>query len=132
MENVESSVIPNATDIREVVVKFVAHKSIPKEEIVEESIISLPAQLTRYGLSGVINHMLSQDPPRPYDILIDSILLRTSLNKYLIASGRSAEHTLVLEYLPAKPEPVKNDGVPHPDWVSSIDGTNSEYFCNLF
>ncbi len=81
---------PVDLELKEVQVRFVTKL----EQAVPDTPFSVPVRLTRYGLSGVVNHLLGQDPPRPYDFLIDSKFLRTTLSKYITAHGLSAVRAL--------------------------------------
>ena len=87
--------------------------------IVSPSPITVPGKLTRYGLSEVVNHLLSlsaaseenETKSIPFDFYIDDCLLRTSLAKMAKKLSKSAEQTLVIEYVPAQmpPEEQKAD-----------------------
>jgi len=96
---------------------------------VTETPFAVPVNLTRYGLSQVINHLLqSGDGPIPFDFLVANPrdraapgeLLRTPLSKHMRRIGVSAESTLTLEYLPAVKEPDEGDSIDMPDWVSAL------------
>ena len=86
--------------------------------IVSPSPITVPGKLTRYGLSEVVNHLLSlstaasggeenenETKSIPFDFYIDNCLLRTSLAKMAKKLSKSAEQTLVIEYVPAQMPP---------------------------
>jgi ribosome biogenesis protein YTM1 len=88
---------------------------------VTETPFAVPTRLNRRGLSQVVNHLLATgDSPRPFDFLVDGLFLRSSLEKYLQTHGVSEEALLTLEYVEALPEPQKQNGSDHPDWVSSV------------
>ncbi|EFN51158.1 hypothetical protein CHLNCDRAFT_141384 [Chlorella variabilis] len=89
---------------------------------VPEAPIAVPANLTRYGLSQIINHLLALDPARPFDFLIDGELLRLSLHRHLLAKHISAEAVLRVEYVPAVLPPTPKEEHPHEDWVSAVAG----------
>jgi len=81
---------------------------------------TVPANLARYGLSQIINHLLSLDPQRPFDFLIDGELLRVSLHKHLLARQLTTEAVLEVEYFPAVLPPTPKEEERHEDWVSAI------------
>ena len=110
----------DASDV-EIAVSFVTR--LPEEFRVSESAIEVPGRLTRYGLSEVVNHLLGAPTPTPFDFLIDGTLLRTSLAKLALRLGKSAEATLVVEYVPALGPPTAAETTKCEAWVSSIDGS---------
>ena len=110
----------DASDV-EIAVSFVTR--LPEEFRVSESAIEVPGRLTRYGLSEVVNHLLGATTPTPFDFLIDGTLLRTSLAKLALRLGKSAEATLVVEYVPALGPPTAAETTKCEAWVSSIDGS---------
>ncbi|KAK9471775.1 WD40-repeat-containing domain protein [Dipodascopsis tothii] len=80
----------------------------------------VPVALKRYGLSEIVNHLLGTEQAIPFDFLINSQLLRTSLEQYLVANGLSVESTLTLEYTKSILPPTFVASFLHPDWVSSV------------
>lgn len=95
------------------------------------SSIALPSNLSRMGLSEIVNSLLesvnSEFQRAPFDFLIDGELIRMPLEDFLLAKGISAERILEIEYIRAV-VPRKTEGpLPHDDWVSSIDGSNSSF-----
>nr|AIF73520.1 WD40 protein [Volvox ferrisii] len=105
----------------QVLVKFIT--KLPAHLKVPETPVAVPASLKRYGLSQIINHLLALDPPRPFDFLVDSELLRRSLEQHIMAHNLSAESTLEVEYVPAVVPPQQKSASPHDDWVSSVDAS---------
>jgi ribosome biogenesis protein len=81
----------------------------------------IDADLRRYGLSSVINHLLANSRPIPFDFLIGGAFLRTSIDSYLTANGLSSETTLTLEYVRSLVPPLYLASFEHDDWVSSVD-----------
>ncbi|KAK9368308.1 WD40-repeat-containing domain protein [Lipomyces kononenkoae] len=81
----------------------------------------VPLNLKRYGLSEVVNHLLATERPIPFDFLINSELLRTSLQEYIVQHGLSSEQTLTLEFTRSILPPTFLASYSHPDWVSSVD-----------
>jgi len=87
---------------------------------VADTPFALPASLTRYGLSEVVNHLLGLERPRVFDFLIDGEFLRTSLQKYLASKGSSTESVVTIEYVEALPKPNVKCEITQDDWVSSV------------
>ena len=100
--------------------------------IVSPSPITVPGKLTRYGLSEVVNHLLSlstaasggeenenETKSIPFDFYIDNCLLRTSLAKMAKKLSKSAEQTLVIEYVPAQMPPEEQTSDAKRDWTVS-------------
>ncbi|KAK9476255.1 WD40-repeat-containing domain protein [Lipomyces japonicus] len=90
---------------------------------VPEVPLLVPLSLKRYGLSEVVNHLLATEKPIPFDFLVDSELLRVSLQEYITSKGLSSEQTLKLEYTRSILPPTFLASFNHPDWVSSVDVT---------
>jgi ribosome biogenesis protein YTM1 len=98
--------------------------SIPNPKyVVPPSPITVPGKLTRYGLSEVINHLLDLERTIPFDFFIDGHLLRTSLAKMAQKLNKSAEQTLVVEYVPAQMPPEEAKAEEKRDWISSVSGS---------
>ncbi|XP_070673452.1 ribosome biogenesis protein WDR12 homolog isoform X1 [Malus domestica] len=72
---------------------------------VPESSISIPASLTRFGLSTVVNNLITSVNPywesEPFDFLIKNELVRMWLEKFLLAKNISAERILEIKYIRA-------------------------------
>ncbi|MCJ1238934.1 WD repeat-containing protein 12 [Varicellaria rhodocarpa] len=92
--------------------------------------ISLPEQtgpilintnLRRYALSTLVNALLENEKPVPFEFLINGTFLRTSIDEYLTANGISSETTLTVEYVRAIIPPLHLASFEHDDWVSSVD-----------
>ncbi|KAL8673726.1 MAG: hypothetical protein Q9168_001887 [Polycauliona sp. 1 TL-2023] len=77
--------------------------------------------LRRYELSGLVNTLLGNEKPVPFDFLINGIFLRGSLDAYLTQHGLSAETTLNVEFVRAAIPPTHLASFEHDDWVSSVD-----------
>jgi hypothetical protein len=56
---------------------------------ITDSIIAIPAGLYRFGLSGIINHLLATTKPIPFDFLIDGQFLRTNVAQFMQAHSIS-------------------------------------------
>ena len=75
-----------------------------EEYRVTDVAISVPAKLTRRGLSEVIHHLLGNETidedSRDFDFKINNSLLRESLGKFLQRHEISSEETVEIEYFP--------------------------------
>ncbi len=100
----------------------VSFKTHHEKYKVTETPFAVPLRLTRYGLSEVINHLLNFSTPIPFDFLIQSIFLRTSLTKHVKSNGISTEEVLEIEYLPMMHAPESGHKNEEPDWISCISG----------
>ncbi|KAL0040515.1 hypothetical protein WJX77_009487 [Trebouxia sp. C0004] len=108
----------------QVSVRFVT--KLPDQLKVPEEVLSVPAKLTRLGLSQVVNSLLSLDPAQPFDFLILGELLRQPLEKFLLAQSVSTETVLQVEYFKAVIPPQLRKQLPHDDWVSAVDGSQKQ------
>lgn len=95
---------------------------LPEKLRITTTPFAVPARLTRYGLSEVVNHLLAHDKPVPFDFLINGELLHTSLEKFLLQRTLSAEAILTLEYIPALGPLSPQAESKHQDWVSAVSG----------
>lgn len=102
----------------EVIVHFFT--SLAEQYHVPADPMVLPSSHSRYGLSEVVNHLLSFEDPIPFDFLIDGKFLRTSLAEYQEENKITAETAISIEYVLAMsvPEPKDIDKVP--DWISDV------------
>jgi len=107
-------------------VKFITH--LQDNLKVSETPIRVPAKLGRFGLSGLINHLLSLDPPKPFDFLISEEFLRASISEYLQQHHLTSEVIIIIEYTEANVSPNFVADCKHNDWVSSLSTCNSSYF----
>ncbi|ORY59879.1 ribosome biogenesis protein YTM1 [Leucosporidium creatinivorum] len=80
----------------------------------------VPANWRRFHLSELINKVLENSSPIPFDFLINSSLLRSSLGAYCAQTGTSEEVTLEIEYLPSTLPPQLESTLPSEDWVSDV------------
>ncbi|KAK6152621.1 hypothetical protein DH2020_012260 [Rehmannia glutinosa] len=114
---------------RQVQVRFVTKLKPPYK--VPQASISIPANLTRFGLSALVNNLLqaaNEDwNAEPFDFLIDGELVRMSLEEFLLAKGISAEKVLEIEYFKAVAPRKEEEPSLHDDWVSAVDGSNDGY-----
>ncbi|KAI9142601.1 WD40-repeat-containing domain protein [Paraphysoderma sedebokerense] len=101
----------------QVQVKFFTKQS---QYVVTDTPILVPANLRRYGLSEIINHLLGNEKPTPFDFLIEGKLLRSSLFDYLNQSGLSTENVMQIEYIPSSLPPQGLPTYQTDDWISSV------------
>ncbi|KAI1820617.1 WD40-repeat-containing domain protein [Xylaria intraflava] len=87
------------------------------------SLLVVPTDLKRYGLSRILNSssMLDTPSPIPFDFLINGQFLRTSIQQYLEANGLNAEETLTIQYVRSLIPPVYQASFEHDDWISDVD-----------
>ncbi|KAI1354968.1 WD40-repeat-containing domain protein [Xylaria sp. FL0043] len=87
------------------------------------SLLVIPTDLKRYGLSRILNSssMLDTPSPIPLDFLINGEFLRTSLQEYLETNGLNAEETLTIQYVRSLIPPVHQASFEHNDWISDVD-----------
>ncbi|KAL0728048.1 hypothetical protein Bca4012_024141 [Brassica carinata] len=104
-------------------VKFVTKLYPPFKAPVSSVVI--PSNVTRLGLSSIVNSLLTLEKPEPFDFLIDGELIRMSLEQFLLAKGISAERTLEIEYIRAVAPRKEEKPSLHDDWVSAVDGAES-------
>ncbi|KAJ7971063.1 Ribosome biogenesis protein WDR12-like [Quillaja saponaria] len=114
---------------RRVQVRFITKLEAPLK--VPTTSIAVPSNLTRFGLSTIVNNLLEARNPdweaEPFDFLIDGELVRMSLEQFLLAKGITAEKILEIEYIKAVAPRKEEDPSPHNDWVSAVDGSSPGY-----
>ncbi|KAK4804767.1 hypothetical protein SAY86_004584 [Trapa natans] len=110
---------------RRVQVRFFTKLEAPLK--VPSASIAVPADLTRLGLSSIVNSLLKSKnadwEAGPFDFLIDGELVRMSLEQFLLGKGISVEKILVIEYIRAVVARKEEEPSPHDDWVSAVDGS---------
>ncbi|KAF7822417.1 ribosome biogenesis protein WDR12-like protein [Senna tora] len=116
---------------RRIQVRFVTKLKPPLK--VPATAIAIPANLTRFGLSSVVNSLLeaTDNPdykPEPFDFLIDGELVRMSLEEFLVVKGISVEKILEIEYTKAVAPRKEEDPSLHDDWVCAVDGSSPRFF----
>ncbi|KAG6471598.1 hypothetical protein ZIOFF_069042 [Zingiber officinale] len=114
---------------RRVQVRFTTKLGPPLR--VPSASLAVPSNLTRMGLSEIVNLLLKnvndEHKVQPFDFLIVGELVRLPLEDFLLAKGISAEKVLEIEYIKAiAPRKQPNPSL-HDDWVSSVDGSNPSY-----
>merc|ERR1719335_1083577 len=114
------------TNVTEGQVEVIFQTKLQEEFRVPEDPVVVPAQLARYGLSELVNHMLEKEKPVPLDFLVDGQFLRTSLAKYMEAAQVTAEQSLAVEYVLAMPQPESNEVDTNEDWISGVVAVDGE------
>ena len=98
-----------------------------EEYRVTDVAISVPAKLTRSGLSEVIHHLLGNetigDDNRDFDFKINNGLLRESLGIFLHKLGISQEETIEIEYFPLASFSGGQRSSDQQAWVGCIDAS---------
>ncbi|KAK6928102.1 NLE protein [Dillenia turbinata] len=111
---------------KRVQVRFVTKLQPPFK--VPNTSIAIPSNLTRLGLSALVNNLLKAVNAdwiaEPFDFLIDGELVRMSLEQFLLAKGISAEKILEIEYIKAVAPRRQEEPSLHDDWVSAVSGSN--------
>ncbi|KAK3140126.1 hypothetical protein QOZ80_5AG0396340 [Eleusine coracana subsp. coracana] len=114
---------------RQMRVRFVT--KLPAPLRMSPTAIAVPADLSRMGLSEIVNSLLAaaepDHQPQPFDFLVDNELVRMPLQQFLNAKGLSAERVLELEYVKAVAPRKQEEPRPHDDWVSAVDGSNPSF-----
>ena len=81
---------------------------------------TVPADAARYGLSQIVNHLLSLDQVVPFEFLVNDEILCTSLGSHISSRAISTEGVLEMEYFPAVLPPTPKDAFVHDDWISCV------------
>eukprot|EP00891_Asterochloris_glomerata_P002010 jgi/Astpho2/2010/e_gw1.00038.127.1_t len=106
----------------QIAVNFVT--KLPPQLRVPAASVTVPSDLTRLGLSQVVNGLLNLDHARPFDFLLNGELVRQPLEEMLLGQGLSTERVLELEYFRAVAPPTPDTSLPHDDWVSAVEGNS--------
>ncbi|KAF2863538.1 WD domain, G-beta repeat-containing protein [Piedraia hortae CBS 480.64] len=83
--------------------------------------VVVSTSLARYQLSILVNKLLQTEKPIPFEFLIQSQFLRTSLGEFLAKNGIANESVLNVEYVRALAPPLYVASYEHEDWVSAVD-----------
>ncbi|XP_039141101.1 ribosome biogenesis protein WDR12 homolog [Dioscorea cayenensis subsp. rotundata] len=114
---------------RQVRVRFLT--KMPPPLRAPTSAIAVPSNLTRMGLSEIVNLLLKNGngdyQHQPFDFLVDGELIRMPLDQFLLAKGISAEKVLEIEYIKVVAPGKQQDPLMHDDWVSAVDGSNPSF-----
>lgn len=115
--------------LRRIQVRFTTKLKAPFK--LPSTSITIPSNLTRFGLSSIVNNLLKDGDEdwetEPFDFLIDGELVRMSLEEFLLAKGISAEKILEIEYIKAVAPRKEEEPSMHDDWVSAIDGSSPRF-----
>ncbi|TYH52203.1 hypothetical protein ES332_D09G011100v1 [Gossypium tomentosum] len=119
----------NEGNSRRIQVRFITKLKAPYK--VPTTAIAIPSDLSRIGLSSIVNKLLqavdSEWKTEPFDFLIDGELVRMSLEQFLLVKGISAEKILEIEYIRAVAPRKEEEPSPHDDWVSAVDGSSPRF-----
>ncbi|KAL5704350.1 WD repeat-containing protein 12 [Ranunculus cassubicifolius] len=114
---------------RRLQVRFLTKLESPYK--VPTTALAIPSNLTRRGLSTIINDILKSEDPDwehvPFDFIINGELVRMSLEQFLLAKGITAEKVLEIEYIKAVVPRKQENPLLHDDWVSAVSGANSRF-----
>lgn len=90
------------------------------EYAVPTASMRIPVDLQRQSLSELINHLLSRNLEEKlnFDFLVDGVLLRTTIDKYLNERCLSTENILNIEYLVSFPDPKPALSYNADDWIA--------------
>ena len=97
-------------------VRLTTHTEIP----ISSTPIVVPTNLTRYGLSQILNHLLENPAPIPYSFLINSVYLPSTLDEYITSHGVSREEVLEIEYVRSVLPPQWEGQWTQEDWVGGL------------
>lgn len=87
---------------------------------VTDTPFAVPCDVSRRGLSNIINHLLNRTVVTPFDFLIDNKFLRCTLEKYMKNNQVSEEQVLTIEYLLAMEHPEQSESKDAPNWISAV------------
>mmetsp|Transcript_19865 Transcript_19865/g.28558 ORF Transcript_19865/g.28558 Transcript_19865/m.28558 type:complete len:449 (+) Transcript_19865:63-1409(+) len=87
---------------------------------VADAAVAVPSKLGRYGLSEVVNHLLDNPTPVPFDFIINNTLVRTSLRKFVQQNRISTEEVLVVDYIPVTSFSGEAKSSECPAWVGAL------------
>lgn len=92
---------------------------------ITDSPFVLPQKLGRYGLSEVINHLLTGENAvsaqnQPFDFSINGVLLRTQLKTFLSSNRINLEDVLTIQYMPALSLSEEKETMEAPAWIGCI------------
>lgn len=107
---------------QQILVRFIASDRVPDEFKVAADQMAIPADLSRYGLSQIINGLLGLDKVKPFDFVVKDSLVREPLQNLVTSLGISAELVLDVVYSLAVLPPKQESKQPQDDWVSAVCG----------
>lgn len=120
MEGIEATASTSAPAApKQVQILLTTQDPDPQYQVPAQPIL-VPLSLKRYGLSQVVNHLLTLPTPTSFDFILSGTFLRTSLDEYLTKEGLSSESLLRIEYVRSIRPPLHLASFEHEDWVSGV------------
>jgi ribosome biogenesis protein YTM1 len=92
---------------------------------VPDSPFAIPWKLGRSGLSEVVNHLLELPDKVSFDFMINNILIKVPLRRFLSTYRLTTENVIVIEYMPSVIIEDNNYSADSPAWIGSIDHNES-------
>ncbi|KAI9490380.1 WD40-repeat-containing domain protein [Zychaea mexicana] len=103
-----------------------------EKHAIPDAAIRVPTAFKRFGLSEIVNNLLSHEKPIPFDFFLDGQILRTSLADYLSEKRLSTENTLTIEYVESMLPPTQLSAFQHDDWISSVKAHNGLFLTGSY
>ena len=107
--------------------------------------VAVPADVTRKGLSAVINHLLDRNlaneqdesklPSLNFDFILGSSnkLLRASVGREARRQGLNFEQAIAITYFPSQQAPEdKGESEPMPDWIGALSAVPGVVFAGCY
>lgn len=91
----------------------------------------VPVSWRRTHLSTLVNRLLSDGDGTasattiPFDFIVEGQLLRTSLQQWLEANGKTEEETIEIEYVRSTLPPRYTAAYEQDDWISDVDASRA-------
>lgn len=82
--------------------------------------IVVPTDVSRYGLSQILNHLLENAQPIPYSFLVDGVYLPSTLEEHIASQGVSREQVLEIEYVRSVLPPKWAGRWSQEDWIGGV------------
>ncbi|KAJ3437871.1 ribosome biogenesis protein wdr12 [Anaeramoeba flamelloides] len=101
-------------------VQVIFKTKLPPKYQVPETPIDLPLNLSRFGLSEIITHLLGLEETKIFEFLLQNEFLRSSLGEMLLKLELTGEKIIELEYTNSLSAPEPLGQYNHDDWVSSV------------
>lgn len=93
---------------------------------------TVPAQVTRYGLSQIVNHLLDLDHPIPFEFIVCEDVLCSTLGAHISSRNVTAEKVLEVEYVPAMLPPAPGEDMAQDDWLSCITASDNVIYTGSY
>ncbi|GAX20981.1 ribosome biogenesis protein YTM1 [Fistulifera solaris] len=113
--------------------------------------VAVPVDVTRRGLSAIINHLLDRKQAEPkeededddssklpslnFDFILGSSnkLLRTSVGREARRQGHNFEQAITITYFPSQPAPEdQGESEPMPDWIGALSAVSGMVFAGCY